>query len=457
MRNQTLKLILLTLALYIAQLSAISAQIVYPKSENVIINSPRTFFIGNEDPNKTLKINGTIVKIHESGGFKHTVPLIKGENIFIIDNGEEIQTYTIINNLTEKETPELSQTIYEKPFIGITKTDNVPIRSIPYDGGLNRLQHYSKGMPLKIIGEYGDFYKVQLARDDYIWVSKKHIIKTEQAEQPTSELISYDYSENEAKRTFKLKLNKKLPYILSETNGLDLVVFGVEKQPYNKYEFHINKTGTSFGYNSYYTEDNTLVVEVKKTPVINKEAPLKGLKIAIDPGHGGAEYGTIGCLGGKEKDNNLAISLKIQKKLKEAGANVFMTRSNDKYVGLYERVELTNKNNCDLFISIHNNALPDRLADKECSGTEVYYFYPQSKALAKSVLKAITTEAETKDNGAIGGSFAVIRNTQCPAILIEVAYKISPEDNWRLINNEFQNKVAEAILHGLENYLNGLQ
>ena len=79
------------------------------------------------------------------------------------------------------------------------------------------------------------------------------------------------------------------------------------------------------------------------------------------------------------------------------------------------------------------------------------------KALAKSVLKAITTEAETKDNGAIGGSFAVIRNTQCPAILIEVAYKISPEDNWRLINNEFQNKVAEAILHGLENYLNGLQ
>ena len=63
----------------------------------------------------------------------------------------------------------------------------------------------------------------------------------------------------------KLKLNKKLPYILSETNGLDLVVFGVEKQPYNKYEFHINKTGTSFGYNSYYTEDNTLVVEVKKT------------------------------------------------------------------------------------------------------------------------------------------------------------------------------------------------
>ncbi len=75
----------------------------------------------------------------------------------------------------------------------------------------------------------------------------------------------------------------------------------MEKQPYNKYEFHINKTGTSFGYNSYYTEDNTLVVEVKKTPVINKEAPLKGLKIAIDPGHGGAEYGTIGCLGGKEK------------------------------------------------------------------------------------------------------------------------------------------------------------
>ena len=409
MRNQTIKLILLILALYIAQLSAISAQIVYPKSENVIINSPRTFFIGNEDPSKTLKINGSEVKLHESGGFKYPVPLIKGENIFIIDNGEEIQTYRIINKSNEKPTPELTQKLYDTPFIGLTKTDNTPIRSIPYDGGLNRLQHYTKDIPLKIIGEYGDFYKIQLARDDYVWVLKKHIMKAELTEQPTSEILSRDYSEDANKRIFKFKLNKRLPYILSETNGLDLVVYGVEKYPFNKFEFHINNKGTLFGYN------------------------------------------------GKEKDNNLAISLKIQKKLQDAGADVFMIRSDDRYVGLYERVELTNKNNCDLFISIHNNALPDKLADRDCSGTEVYYFYPQSKALAKSILRAITTEAGTRDNGAIGGSFAVIRNTQCPAILIEVAYKISPEDNWRLINNEFQNKVAEAILHGLENYLNGLQ
>lgn len=457
MRKQTLKIILLILALYITQISTRSAQIVYPKSNNVVINSPRTFFIGNEDPSKTLKINGSEVKLHESGGFKYPVPLIKGENIFIIDNGEEIQTYRIINKSNEKPTPELTQKLYDTPFIGITKTDNTPIRSIPYDGGLNRLQHYTKDIPLKIIGEYGDFYKIQLARDDYVWALKKHIIKTELTEQPTSEILSRDYSEDANKRIFKFKLNKKLPYILSETNGLDLVVYGVEKYPFNKFEFHINKKGTLFGYNSYYTEDNTLVVEVKKTPAINKEKPLQGIKIAIDPGHGGAEYGTIGCLGGKEKDNNLAISLKIQKKLQDAGADVFMIRSDDRYVGLYERVELTNKNNCDLFISIHNNALPDKLADRDCSGTEVYYFYPQSKALAKSILRAITTEAGTRDNGAIGGSFAVIRNTQCPAILIEVAYKISPEDNWRLINNEFQDKVAEAILHGLEKYLNGLQ
>ena len=130
-----------------------------------------------------------------------------------------------------------------------------------------------------------------------------------------------------------------------------------------------------------------------------------------------------------------------------------MTREDDSFVGLNDRVEIANKNNAQIFISIHNNALPDSAAHLKSTGSETYYFYPQSKELAKDVVEALAKETGFKNNGAKAQSFAVVRNTNCPAILIEVGYIINPEDNAKLIDKNYQNKIAEAILHGLENYL----
>lgn len=63
-----------------------------------------------------------------------------------------------------------------------------------------------------------------------------------------------------------------------------------------------------FGFNSYYKSDNELVIEVNNAPVIDKNCPLKDIKITLDAGHGGSEYGAISPLGNKEKDINLAIA-----------------------------------------------------------------------------------------------------------------------------------------------------
>lgn len=432
---------------------AYSANIVYPKSENVTINSPETFFIGNETPQKSLMINGEPVEIHPSGGFWHVVKLNQGVNIFKIDNGSEIKTYkierkTYLSSQSKKD----ATTLFETPQFTITKSDNVPLRSMPNDAGLNRLQHYQKGIPLKIVGEYGTFYKVQLARDDYAWISKDNVTITKSDTQPTAKILSYDYIETPEKRRFELKLSKRVPYILSESLGLDLSVFGIDDFPYNKYEFHINKLGRISGYTSYYTTDNKLVVEVFTPP-----KSLKGLIVTIDPGHGGNEYGAIGCLGDKEKDVNLAIALKLKDKLTKSGAKVYMTREKDTAVGLYDRVKFANDNNSQIFISIHNNALPDSLAHLKSSGTEVYYFYPQSKVLAKSVLNSLTKETGLTDKGAKAQSFAVVRNTNCPAILVEVGYIINPDDNSKLIDEEFQDKVSDGILNGVKNYINDIQ
>lgn len=455
MKRMNLSLIsALLLAVVAVPTTANSAEIVYPKSNNVVINSAETFFIGNEKPDKALKINGENVSIHSSGGFWHVVKLDYGENKFVIDNGNDTQIYNITrNNINSTIKEEPTYQSYEKPLIIETNADNVPIRSMPNDFGLNRLQHLQKDIQMKVVGEFGNYYKVQLSRDDFAWLSKDYANKLDTNDLNIQRIIALDYHEDSTKRIYEIKLSDKVPYTLSESDGLDLVVYNVKDYPYNKYEFHIANSGKLFGYKSYYTDDNRLIIEVKKFPDINKSTPLKGLIIAIDAGHGGTELGAIGCLNDNEKDVNLEISKILKEKLETNGANVIMTREDDSFVGLNDRVEIANKNNAQIFISIHNNALPDSAAHLKSTGSEAYYFYPQSKELAKDVVEALAKETGFKNNGAKAQSFAVVRNTNCPAILVEVGYIINPEDNAKLIDKDYQNKIAEAILHGLENYL----
>lgn len=455
MKRMNLSLIsALLLAVVAVPTTANSAEIVYPKSDNVVINSAETFFIGNEKPDKALKINGENVSIHPSGGFWHVVKLDYGENKFVIDNGNDTQIYNITRNNTNSTIKEESTyQSYEKPLIIETNADNVPLRSMPNDFGLNRLQHLQKDIQMKVVGEFGNYYKVQLSRDDFAWLSKDYANKLDTNDLNIQRIIAFDCHEDSTKRIYEIKLSDKVPYTLSESDGLDLVVYNVKDYPYNKYEFHIANSGKLFGYKSYYTDDNRLIIEVKKFPDINKSTPLKGLKIAIDAGHGGTELGAIGCLNDNEKDVNLEISKILKEKLETNGANVIMTREDDSFVGLNDRVEIANKNNAQIFISIHNNALPDSAAHLKSTGSETYYFYPQSKELAKDVVESLAKETGFKNNGAKAQSFAVVRNTNCPAILVEVGYIINPEDNAKLIDKDYQNKIAEAILHGLENYL----
>jgi N-acetylmuramoyl-L-alanine amidase len=451
--------------------NSLGMEIVYPKSDNVTINSPETFFVGNETQTNELKINDKNVDLHSTGAFFYPVKLQEGENEFIIDNG--ITSEKFIINRPKDITNDKKDTAYvefKSPVVYITKSDNVPLRAVPYDGGLNRLQHFQKGIPLSIVGEYQDFYKVQLARDDYAWISKDNVLKAEGYNNSPAKIENYVYEEFPDKRVFTIKLSKKVPYILSEarsyklqqnpdeyvpkSNGLDFVIYNVAGFYENKYEFHINKTGKAFGYNSYYKNSKELVIEVKNYPTIDKANPLKGLKITLDAGHGGDELGAIGCLGDKEKDINLAITLKLKSYLENAGAKVFLTRDEDKEVSLSDRVKFSNEKNSDIFISIHNNALADNQATSNKLGSSGYYFYPQSKDLATSIVQALNSEVGMNNDGVKGESFAVVRNAQEISVLIEVGYMIKPEDYERLINPEFQDNAAKAIMHGVENYLN---
>ena len=450
MRLRGLILFLLTMLIGDA---GICAQIVYPKSQNVTIKSDKTFFVGNETTDKVLKINNQIVTLHPSGGFKHVVKLNYGLNTFIIDNGIEQKTYKITRPKLSGSTgfSVIKPILYEQPIVVSIKKDNTPLRSTPVDAGLNRLQHLPQGMEFVALGEERGFYKVKLGRDGFGFIAKDSAEKiNKEIEYANIQYGTHQHRKNE--KFLELSLDKKVPYSVTDLNtGLDIAVYNVDNYIFEKYDDHIE--GKPFGYSSYYNADGALIVSMKEFPKVDFKNPLKNIRITIDAGHGGSEAGAIGCLGTKEKDVNLQIAQNLKNKLERLGAKVLMTREDDSFVGLYDRVEKSNYFDADIFLSIHNNSLPDSLADRDATGTETYYFYPQSKELAKILAKTISDKTGFKNGGQKGQSFAVIRNTQSIAVLIEVGYMINPDDNYKLINPEFQDKVTDGIIDGLERYL----
>ena len=194
-------------------------------------------------------------------------------------------------------------------------------------------------------------------------------------------------------------------------------------------------------------------MKIRKSPKLNAFRPLRGITIAIDAGHGGKEKGAIGCLGHNEKDIVLEISKHLEHELEHRGAHVVMTRKDDTYLGLRDRIDIANEKDSMFFISIHANALPDTMNPLEHSGTSIYYYYNQAKPFAETIINEIITQTGTKNDKVRQESFAVVRNTNALSILVEIAYMINPEDNAKLINPEFQKKCAKAITDGIVKYL----
>lgn len=180
--------------------------------------------------------------------------------------------------------------------------------------------------------------------------------------------------------------------------------------------------------------------------------------IVIDPGHGGKDPGaTSPTTKAYEKDLNLRVALLLNEKLQELGFKTLMTRDDDTYIGLYERAGIANKNDADLFVSIHHNYNDN----KNTSGVQVYYCpaynseikeednYPLSKRLHEELLK----ELGAVDKGIIKKpEFVVIRETKMVAALVELGFLSNPQEEQKLNSEEYQKKEVDAIAKGIVRY-----
>ncbi|MDF5712241.1 MAG: N-acetylmuramoyl-L-alanine amidase [Nostoc sp. S4] len=179
--------------------------------------------------------------------------------------------------------------------------------------------------------------------------------------------------------------------------------------------------------------------------------PPKGrIVIIIDPGHGGKDAGAIGLHGLQEKDIILRIGKKVASLLEQNGIKVIMTRDADYFVDLAPRVVMAEHAHADLFVSIHANSIDN---NPSANGLETYHYdrgYRLAQVVHKSILQGIPT---LKDRGVKRARFYVLRKNTMPAILIETGFVTGSEDNPRLANPEYDNRMAEAIVRGILQYL----
>lgn len=175
---------------------------------------------------------------------------------------------------------------------------------------------------------------------------------------------------------------------------------------------------------------------------------LKEATIMIDPGHGGEDVGALNSDVIFEKDFNLKTSLSLKEALEKAGAKVIMTRDSDQWVDLEQRAALSNESNADIFLSIHYDAS----TDPSWNGTTTYYFHEADYDLAVAMnneLKGLPLA----NVGASFGNYQVIRQNNHPALLLELGYLSNADDLKTVQEKDFNQKVNQAVVTALDNYL----
>ncbi len=229
---------------------------------------------------------------------------------------------------------------------------------------------------------------------------------------------------------------------------------------------------------------------------LTRALDLKIGRIVIDPGHGGGDTGTVGAGGLQEKELVLDVAQRLGRILQHRmGADVIYTRNSDIFIPLESRTEIANKENADLFVSIHGN----HSEDPQTRGVETYYLsftaatdalqvasrenaasemsvgklqdlvkqiamnekVGESREFAANVQRALYAgvsggNTAIRDRGVKKTPFIVLIGAHMPSILAEISFLSNSADEQNLRKSEYREEIAESLYHGIAKYVSGL-
>jgi N-acetylmuramoyl-L-alanine amidase len=453
--------------------------VIHPTSETVRPNVDSTFIYGSVGTGEArLTINGQPVEVQPNGSFLAFLPTPRdGRWELAAEARGQSQQATLSYRVPAPApaTPAPTTVSYPQPRLGrvtggadtLATGSDVAIGR-PTPTGTYRW-FFPRGAMLRVTGERGNQLRVQLGAETG-WVAANQVTLGEAA--PAPQPIDRATVRPAAGWVDVVLPGRGLPFRIEPgERTLGLILHGATLRPgaappaggdlitsarwsmpdtlSTRLDLQLN--GPLWGYKAFYAPDGTLVLRLRRPPTLDAQNPLQGLRIVIDPGHPPA--GATGPTGLTEAEANLSISLPLAEMLRQRGAEVTLTRTEHVAVSLTERVEIANRVDAHLLISVHNNAFPEGVNPFRRHGTSTYYFHPHAAPLARSLQREVQATTLIRDLGALTGNLAMVRPTWMPAVLTESLFMAIPDQEAALRHPDFARNLAAAHVRGIERFL----
>lgn len=208
----------------------------------------------------------------------------------------------------------------------------------------------------------------------------------------------------------------------------------------------LKKPGSFLGYHAYY-KDGKLVLRLTNPPT-----SMSGVRVAIDPGHGGKDTGARGFYPDvNESQINAQIAEKTASALSSAGASVKLITTTP-YLTLNQRLEAARAFEADVYISIHCNSSRNSSA----TGTEVFYLYQSGQALASYASKAVSGALGTENRGAKQAAYWVTADSRFASVLVETGFISNKNEYKKLVQDSYQQEIADGIANAVKSYVSAV-
>jgi N-acetylmuramoyl-L-alanine amidase len=374
-------------------------------------------------------------------------------------------------SIIQDSLPRVAEVTGKRPFL------NAGLGSDRLGGA--KLGFLVEGVRVVVTGKVGSQYRVKLGEGMEAWLPQEYAqLQAVNSSLPSTLTGSISVSGSDTEDVVRVGLGQKVPYTSEQqTDPMAVVVniFGATSNT-NWITHHLSANGIQqvkisqtgeehvqltillkqrqhWGYDISY-EGSMMRIRIRRPPVIaDTVKPLSKLIIAVDAGHGIGSEGAKGATGVIEKDVTLALAKELNSQLNAKGIRTVMTRETDDNVTMTDRADKLLGSGTHILVSIHCNSIGESGDPDQVKGTSTYYRYPGFKPLSDIMYRQMLSLGLAEWGVTGNFNFSLSGPTQFPNVLVETAFLSNPEDEMKLLDENFRKQAAAKIINGLEEFV----
>lgn len=419
----------------------------------IVTSIGTTFVLANSNQ---VVVQANVLNIRKGPGLAYdvTAQVNKGQRLTVI--GERNEWYEVRLSNTEVgwvaswliKNTEVSATSNQ---IGLVNAGATPIYASKGQKA-DPLAQLNAGDKVAVLYQEDGWYQIKHA-DSVAWIAQSKVKLTDQVESDAKTTNTGNSSTTNSADQVVVVDSDGTP-LRSEPSASASVVTTLNAKDTLTYVKTVNQwyqVKTSQGQTGYLASWLVALADKKtQDDTMPKIASnLAEATIVLDPGHGGSDTGALSGSNQYEKTYTLAVAQKVATKLRAAGANVVLTRSNDSFVDLAPRAQASNKLKADAFISLHFDSSENA---NEASGVTTYYYHNNRDKKLADLISQQLSNLPLDNRGVEFGNFQVLRDNERPAVLLELGYINTKKDFSYIQQNDYQNKVASDVVNALTAY-----